>query len=171
MTKYLLLADIVSPTAHRAASGGQTFQPTPVYKILVKCANLLLTALGAVGAGKCGLSDASHIREVTQDLVDRLQITGKVSSEDVNQTLSVVFDRGEIGADIVEVVQHLPHNCVGSYSWFQHSVAAEIAEVRRAVGVIASTCPLRSSPRFMLSHAMACTTPYAYASCARCGEV
>jgi hypothetical protein len=116
------------------------FQPPPQphksYKLLRSIASQLLLLLAVVGAGswvaaagQTSLQAAEELDKAVSSLVQQfVNPEDRPDSFDVNSAVAALADRGEYGLCAAEVVDMLPHDTPGSYSWQQKRVVAELRE-------------------------------------------
>jgi hypothetical protein len=61
---------------------------------------------------------------------------------EVNMSMAVLADRGELGLNLAEVAALLPHDTPGSSCWHEHDVAERMCEVRGCISA-AACCVLK----------------------------
>lgn len=105
----------------------KNFQPYPDYKRFRRVASCLLQLLSAVGSGKLQKADIQSLEQSVLKLVTEY-VASEITPFDANCALAVLFDRGELGICLPDVVDLLPHNTPGSYSCFQRVVASDISK-------------------------------------------
>lgn len=89
---------------------------------------MLLQLLAAVASGN--ICDRARLEDSLENLLQKhIKDIDSLSPFDMNCAMAVQFDRGELGLCLPEVVNMLPHDTPGSYSWFQRVIAAEMKEV------------------------------------------
>jgi hypothetical protein len=107
------------------------FRVSDSYKQRQRISNKLLLLLSAVGAGKWDAAANLDVLDLDiQVMLNKyVQQQEDITSFDVNSTIAVLCDRGELGLCLAEITDMLPHDTPGSYSWFQKVITAETFEV------------------------------------------